>query len=198
MSSNKDSASSGEQASSSDSLLSTNVKGFPCFNPRDDPTNLAVRWKRWKRSFNSYLTAKGVTNDQQRVESLLHTDGAELQELYFTLVDEEEDKSFEACLRVLDEHFVLKANLPFERHQFRQMSQLNSEKVDQFVSRLRQKATTCEFANVDEAIRDQLIEKCFDPKLRRKFLERTNATLKGLQDVARAYEAVEQQMKATG
>ena len=137
-------------------------------------------------------------NDQQRVALLLHTCGAELQELYFSLVDEEEEKSFEACVRVLYEHFVPKANLPFERHQFRQMSQLNSEKVDQFVSRLRQKATTCEFANLDEAIRDQLIEKCFDPKLRRKFLERTNATLKDLQDVARAYEAVEQQMKAMG
>ena len=58
MSSNKDSASSGEQASSSDSLLRTDVKGLPCFNPRDDPTNLAVRWKRWKRSFNLYSTAK--------------------------------------------------------------------------------------------------------------------------------------------
>ena len=67
-----------------------------------------------------------------------------------------------------------------------------------FFSRLRQKATTREFANLDEAIRDQLIEKCFDPKLRRKFLQRTNATLKDLQDVARAYEAVEQQMKAMG
>ena len=198
MSANKDSASSGEQASSSGSLLSTDVKGLPCFNPRDDPTNLAERWKRWKRSFNLYLMAKGGTNDNQRVALLLHTGGAELQELYFTLIDEQEGKSFEACVRVLDEHFVPKANLPFERNQFRQMSQLNSEKVDQFVSRLRQKATTCEFANVAEAIRDQLIEKCFDPKLRRKFLERTNATLKDLQDIARAYEAVEQQMKAMG
>ena len=73
------------------------------------------------------------------------------------------------------------------------MSQLNSEKVCFSV-----KTTTCKFANLDEAIRDQLIEKCFDPKLRRKFLERTNATLKDLQVVARAYEAVEQQMKAMG
>ena len=121
MSLNKDSASSGEQASSSESLLSTDVKGLPCFNPRNDPTNLAVRWKR---SLNLYLTAKGVTNDQQRVALLLHTGGTELQELYFTLVDEEEEKSFEACVRVLDEHFVPKPNLPFKRHQFRQMSQL--------------------------------------------------------------------------
>ena len=65
MSSNKNSTSSGEQASSSESLLSTDVKGLPCFNPRDDPTNLVIRWKHWKRSFNLYLTAKGVMNDHQ-------------------------------------------------------------------------------------------------------------------------------------
>ena len=95
-------------ASSSGSLLSTDVKGLPCFNPRDDLTNLAVRWRR---SFNLHLTAKGVTNDNQRVALLLHTGGAELQELYFNLVDEEEEKSFEACVRALNEYFVPKANL---------------------------------------------------------------------------------------
>ena len=70
MSSNNDSAPSGEQASGSGNLFSTDVKGLPCFNPRYDPTNLAIRWKRWKRSFNLYLTAKGVTNDHQRVALL--------------------------------------------------------------------------------------------------------------------------------
>ena len=36
--------------------------------------------------------------------------------------------------------------------------------MDQFVSRLRQKAISCKFKNVDEAIRDQLIERCRDPR----------------------------------
>ena len=172
------------------------VRGIPCFNPREDPTNLAVRWRRWKRSFNLYLLARGVANDQQKVALLLHTAGPELQELYFTLVGEEEKKSFEDCVKFLDEYFIPKVNLPFERHQFRQMTQSVGERVDQFVSRLRNKASTCEFADVDEAIRDQLIEKCNDPKLQRRFLGKTNATLKDLKDIARAYEAVDEQMKA--
>ncbi|XP_028404164.1 uncharacterized protein K02A2.6-like [Dendronephthya gigantea] len=186
----------GNPAGAQASLLTSDVKGLPCFNPREDPTNLAVRWKRWKRSFNVFLTAKGVINDKQKVALLLHTGGLQLQELYFTLVNEDEEKEFKDCVKVLDEYFVPKVNLPFERHQFRQMSQMNGEKVDHFVSRLRQKATTCEFQNVEEAIRDQLIEKCGDSKLRRKFLERVNATLKDLQDIARAYEAVEEQLKS--
>lgn len=76
------------------------------------------------------------------------------------------------------------------------MGQMSGEKVDHFVSWLRQKAAMCEFENVEEAIRDQLIEKCCDSKLRRKFLERVNATFKDLQDIARAYEAVEEQLKS--
>ena len=139
------------------SLLTSDVKGIPCFNPREDPTNLAARWKRWKRSFNLFLTAKGVTNDKEKVALLLHTGGMELQELYFTLVNEEEEKKFKDCVKMLDEYFIPKVNLPFERHQFRQMSQKSGEKVDHFVSRLRQKAATCEFGNVGDAIRDQLI-----------------------------------------
>ena len=61
---------------------------------------------------------------------------------------------------------------------------------------MRQKAIFCEFENVDEAIRDQLIERCRDPRLRRKLLEKTNATLKDLQDLARVQEAVNMQVKA--
>ena len=52
------------------------------------------------------------------------------------------------------------ANFPFERHLFRQLEQEVDETVDQFVCQLRQKSLSCDFA--DEAIRDQLIEKCCD------------------------------------
>ena len=73
-------------------------------------------------------------------------------------------------------------NLPFERHLFRKMEQAQNETVDQFVPRLRQKAISCGFGNVDEAIRDQIIEKCRSMHLRRKFLEKLgNILLKDLQ-----------------
>ena len=58
------------------------------------------------------------------------------------------------------------------------------------------KSDFCEFENVDEAIRDQHIERCRDPRLRRKFLEKPNATLKDLQDLARVQKAVNMQVKA--
>ena len=101
---------------------------------------------------------RGSQWDFQKVALLLHTGGTDFQELYYTLIPEGEETSLEESFEVLDDYFVPKVNVPFERHLFRQMSQVAGETVDQFVCRLRQKAITCDFPNVDEAIKDQLIE----------------------------------------
>ena len=63
--------------------------------------------------------------------------------------------------------------------------------VDEFVCRLRQRAVSCDFGALeDEYIRDQLIDRCFSQKLRRKFLERDGSvSLSDLLKIARAQEA---------
>ena len=55
--------------------LTNDIHRLICFNPKEDPTNLAAKWKR---SFNLFLTAKGVTNDKQKVALLLHKGGFDL------------------------------------------------------------------------------------------------------------------------
>lgn len=174
------------------------VRGLPCFDPKGEPTTLSVRWKRWKRAFHLYVASKGITNQAQKVALLLHSGGMELQEIFYTLAPEDEaQNNFDNCVAILDKYFAPKVNVPFERYGFRQMAQLQSETIDQFVCRLRQKAVSCEFDKVDEAIRDQLIEKCRDPELRKKFLEKAqDGTLTVLQDVARVHESVILQMQS--
>ena len=141
------------------------------------------------------MVSKGITNECQKVDLLLHSGGIELQEIYYTLAPESEDNKIK--LTVLDGYFTPKVNVPFERHMFRQMQQNEGETMDQFVCRLRQKSISCEFANVDEAIRDQIIEKSRDVKLRRKFLEKLGTVaLTTLQDTARVHEAVDTQMQS--
>ena len=50
---------------------------------------------------------------------------------------------------------------------------------------------------MDEAIRDQIIEKCKDSRLHRKFLEKArDAILTVLQETARVHEAVNTQMQS--
>ena len=188
---------SGAVGGSGMTSVTLDVSGLEPFNPKGEAHNLSQRWKKWKRAFSLYVTGKGVSNDAQKRALLLHVAGMDVQEIYFTLAGEGGDASFEATLKVLDDHFVPKANIPFERHLFRQISQGIGETVDQFVCRLRQRAATCDFgAGEDDYIRDQLIDKCYSSHLRRKFLEKEGTvTLDELLRVARSQEAVDRQLK---
>ena len=160
---------SGAVGGSGNASVTLEVGGLEPFNTKGEAQNLSQRWKKWKRAFNLYVTGKGVSNDAQKRALLLHVAGMDVQEIYFTLAGEGEGTDFEATLKVLDDYFVPKANIPFERHLFRQISQENGETVDQFVCRLRQRAATCEFgANEGDYIRDQLIDRCYSSHLRRK------------------------------
>ena len=120
-----------------------------------------------KRAFNLYVTGKGVLDDTQKRALFLHVVGMDVQEIYFTLAVDAESATFKATVKVLDDYFVPKANVPFERHLFRQIVQESEETVDQFVFRLRQQAINCEFGeNKNDYIRDQVIDKCCSSKLR--------------------------------
>lgn len=71
------------------------------------------------------------------------------------------------------------------------MTQTSSETVEQYITRLRQKAVFCNFHNINENFRDQVIDKCYSQRLRRKVLERNNVTLVQLREIAQSLEASE-------
>jgi|SRR6218665_2256865 len=94
-------------------------------------------------------------------------------------------------MRTLDAHFSPKLNNPYERHVFRQMKQESKETVDQFVSRLRRQAENFEFGEqLEENVRDQVIDKS-SSLFRRKLLEKGKTlTLTVAQDLGRTMETV--------
>jgi hypothetical protein len=59
------------------------------------------------------------------------------------------------AVKTLDKHFENKVNAPYERYVFRKIMQSDKETIEQFIIKLRQQAMFCDFANVDEEIRDQ-------------------------------------------
>lgn len=76
---------------------------------------------------------------------------------------------FDMCCKVLNTYFQPRVNVAYERSAFRPMSQNTTETIEQFITRLRQKAVYCNFGdNIDEMIRDQVIKKCCSSRLRRK------------------------------
>ena len=131
-----ESESSSRTESSGLLMVSLDVGSLAAFDTKGDPHGLSQRWRKWKRSFKLYLPGKGVTDDAQKRALLLHAAGVDVQEIYFTLVSEDEITTLEATMKVLDDYFIPKANVPFERHLFRQIAQEMGETVDQFICRL--------------------------------------------------------------
>ena len=138
-------SSSGASSSSGRTLVTLDVGCLEPFNPKGEPHSLSQRWKRWKRAFNLYVTGKGVSDDKQKRALFLHVAAMDIQEIYFTIAADAERGTFEATVKVLDDYFVPKANVPFERHLFREIVWQSEETIDQFVCRLHQRAINCEF-----------------------------------------------------
>ena len=91
-----------------------------------------------------------MTYDLQKRSLLLHIAGMEVQEVYFTLVGKDTMATFQDTLKVLDDYFIPKANVRFERHLFWQITQENTETVDQFVCRLRHRSVSCDFREQED------------------------------------------------
>lgn len=165
-----------------------------------DVKSIGVRWEKWKRSFLIYIEAFNVKSAKVQKARLLHFAGADVQEIFYTLPELSDDVSgrneFDEALLKLDKYFEPRQSKIFERHLFRQIVQGKNEKFEKFLVRLRQQGSKCKFGDNEEHIIDQIVEKCFSDKLRRKILEMDDS--KALVDiimVANSLEAVEIQMK---
>ena len=121
-----------------------------------------------------------------------------MQQTYYTLVDESNDENnFDATVVILNNYFIPKANIHFERHKFHQLMQTSEETIDEFVCRLRQGAASSEFGDsVHESIRDQIVSKYYSYDVRRKLLEKDALTLDAVINNARAHEKVHHQLQA--
>lgn len=161
----------------------------------EDSSNVGQRWEKWKKSFSIYMTANGVTGDAQKRALLLHLGGPEVQDIFETL--DVGGTAFKDAEKALDDYFVKKKNVAFERHVLRQAMQNSQETMDNFITRLRQLIVSCEYPadQKNDIIRDQVIEKCKSQRLRVRLLRKKDLTLEKIQQMARLHEAAETQAK---
>lgn len=90
--------------------------------------------------------------------------------------------------RSLTEHFTPQRNVEYKIYLFCQARQQTQEILDQFATRLRQLASSCQFASVDKEIKSQIIVSCSSSRLRRRALREPTSTLKDLLDLGRAMD----------
>ena len=174
-------------------------RALPPLDLTGSSSQVAERWRQWKRSYQYYIDGKGNTNAGRKKAQLLHLAGMEVQDIFEDLPDPgpvsaEEDDVFKVCLRKLDAHFRAEDNVPYERHVFRQLAPTPGETADKFMVRLRKQARHCNFGEaLNENLRDQLIEKLPDVELKKKLLEVNNITLEAAMDKVRKWEASREQ-----
>ena len=136
----------------------------------------------------------GIEDAKQKRALLLHYSGPEVDEIFDKLEDTGEDKDYKKAVEKLTAHFNPQVNTTYEVYNFRKARQNEGESFDSFHTRLSTLAKTCEFADADKEIKEQILISCKSNSLRRKAL-REDLDLTALLKAGRALELSETQAK---
>ena len=136
-------------------------------------TNLHQEWNRFKRDFNYFATAAEISKKPTEVQvSFFHLAiGSEANDLLPSLgLSDEDTKSLKKIQEAYEKYCSPKRNVIFQRFIFEKRNQKEHETLEEFINEVRTLATTCEFDNHEERIRDRLIFGLIDSNLRDKIM----------------------------
>ena len=168
-----------------------NIPTFEKFSV-DDSSTVGPRWRKYLARYEFLISAMGIGNQSARKRALLlHYAGEQVFDIYETFSDaqkgEETEEGYQTLKQSLTDYFVPKKNVDYETFVFRQARQEVGETTDQFCTRLRKLASTCEFANIEREIKGQILQGCTSNRLRRRGL-RDDLSLTDLLQQARSLE----------
>ena len=143
-------------------------------------TQQQQKYEKWIENLELYFTAAGIIDSKRKKALLLYLGGEDLRTIHHTLEDDSD--TYEKAVEELNTYFVVRINLTFERNIFRNVIQQVDESSKSYITRLKEAAQTCNFAeySTEAAIIDQFIEKTVSNKLRRKLLGDSKLTLEEL------------------
>ncbi|XP_067044329.1 uncharacterized protein [Acropora muricata] len=173
--------------------MAVSLPTFPASQVHLD-SNVGPRWKKWLARFENLTIGMGIEDEKRKRALLLHYSGPEVDEIFDTLEDTGEDKDYKKAVEKLTAHFNPQVNTTYEVTNFRKAQQNEGKSFDSFHTRLRTLAKTCEFADADKEIKEQIILSCKSNALRRKAL-REDLDLTALLKAGRALELSETQAK---
>ncbi|XP_072398209.1 uncharacterized protein [Diabrotica undecimpunctata] len=154
--------------------------------------NISHEWKFWKQKFQLFLTASGKSEkpDHIKIAILLNQLGDEGLKIFYTFEYENvgDDQKYNVVLCKFDTYCSPLKNLIYEHFKFFKRDQLQNESIDQFVTALKQLASTCEFKEKDTLILDRIVLGTHDLRIQEKLLQCADLKLAQAIDICRAME----------
>lgn len=136
-------------------------------------SSAAARWQIWTREMEVFLAASAVTDDKLKVYTLLNQAGPDLQGIYYTKWPDK--LVYKTVVDNFTAYFEPQKSVMLARVMFGNMFQgergYGGESIDDFATRLRQAAVTCEFNDtLERDIKLQLFRGTNCEKLRRELM----------------------------
>lgn len=124
--------------------------------------NMSENWKFFKQKFEIFRIASKVTieSDDYQVALLLSLVGDRALKIYNNFVFETDGDKYklDKVMKKFDDYFMPEKNVTYERHKFFLREQKPDEKIDSYVTELRDLSSTCNFGDLtDSLIRDRVI-----------------------------------------
>jgi hypothetical protein len=166
------------------------IPQFDC----DELDDAGPRFADWVANLKRYLNIKQVTTDSLKQDYLFLYGGQGLVRIYKQVEDAADN--FDAIITKLKAHFNPVVNYNLNTFQFRRMAQREAEPFDDYVARLREKASTCNFGNDnDRQLIFQIITGCRDESLKEEALAKPDINLNDLITLGRTKQTVASQLK---
>ena len=163
------------------------------------------KWKKFKAAWTNYALALELDGKSQAVQvaTLLTVIGEDAREVYSTFSNwdaEGDEAKLDPVLAKFEQYCRPRRNVPFQRYCFNRRQQEAGETYEQYRTTLRKMAQECEFGTItpDEILRDRLVFGVRDDKVRERLLREPNLTLAKTDELCRAAESMQVQMKVVG
>ena len=156
-------------------------------------------WPKWIRRFERFRKASGLSakEDLQQINTLIYCMGDAADDILTGLsLTEEERKVYNTVKTKLEQHFVKKRNVIFERAKFNSRVQQQGESVDSFITSLHCLVEHCQYGNLrNELVRDRIVVGLLDETLSMKLQLDSELTLEKATGAAQQHESVRQQQE---
>ena len=164
------------------------------FDTVSDGPSLAIRWEKWKETFETAMVGFNTTNDKRKRALLQYYGGESLKETLSSLPDAGNESNYKSAIDALTNHFAPKKNVIYESIVFRRERQ-QRETIDQYCVRLRRMAACCDFHDTNREVLTQLIDTCTSQKIRRAAFEKGITNLENFLELARAHKLSDMRSK---